>query len=62
MKSESTLKETDEDFLISVYPYDDEHFIVIYQKFNSECARIILENTEHETRETVFLESSQELY
>ena len=61
MKLESILKET-EDFMISVYPYDDEHFIVIYQKFNSVCARIILENIENETRETVYLEPSQELH
>ena len=62
MKLESALKETDEEFLISVYPYDDEQYIVIYQKFNSDCARIVLENTEYETRETIFLESSQELH
>ncbi len=61
MKLKSLSTGTDE-FLIMVYPYDDRHFFVIYQKFNSECARIVLENIENETRETIYLATSETIH
>jgi len=61
MKLKSLSTGTDE-FLIMVYPYDEIHFFVVYQRFCGECARIVLENITNETRETIYLAAGEEFH
>jgi len=50
-----------EDSLILVYPYNDDLYFVIHQSFTGECERIILENIENETKETIYIKNGTEL-
>ena len=51
-----------EDSIILIYPYNDVLYFVIYQTYAGDCERIILENIENETKETIYMAASQEFH
>ncbi len=50
-----------EDSLILIYPYSANLYFVIYQGFDGECERITLENTNDDTKETIYIKNGAEL-
>ena len=48
--------------IIMIYPYNEILYFVIYQNYDGNCERIILENIENETRETLYMATSQKFH